>query len=173
LAKFSTSRTQNGAVRNGGVPVSDETGIDPKLRLTMRIVLAGRRWRSLLDERLRPLGHSAPRMEALSAIARSAQLSAQVDIAKRIGIEGPTLTRTLDHLEAEGLVQRLPDPNDRRANRIKLTRKGDEALAEINAAADDLRTRLLARFDAEAIDKANIFIADFLDCLEADGAPTP
>ncbi|HWL47658.1 MAG TPA: MarR family transcriptional regulator, partial [Sphingomonadaceae bacterium] len=90
-----------------------------------------------------------------------------------IGIEGPTLTRTLDHLEAEGLVQRLPDPNDRRANRIKLTRKGDEALAEINAVADDLRTRLLARFDTEAIDQANIFIADFLDCLETDGAPTP
>jgi len=134
----------------------------------MQMVLAARRWRSLLDDRLRPLGHSAPRMEAMSTIAHSPQLSAQVEIAKRIGIEGPTLTRMLDMLEADKLVERLPDPSDRRANRIRLTKKGEEVLAEINAVADELRTQLLARFDPEGIDKANDFIAQLLDCFEED-----
>ncbi|HWW63426.1 MAG TPA: MarR family transcriptional regulator [Sphingomonadaceae bacterium] len=138
------------------------------MRLTMQMVLAARRWRSLLDDRLRPLGHSAPRMEAMSTIAHSPQLSAQVEIAKRIGIEGPTLTRMLDMLEADKLVERLPDPSDRRANRIRLTKKGEEVLAEINAVADELRTQLLARFDPEGIDKANDFIAQLLDCFEED-----
>jgi MarR family transcriptional regulator for hemolysin len=107
-------------------------------------------------------------MEAMSTIAHSPQLSAQVEIAKRIGIEGPTLTRMLDMLEADKLVERLPDPSDRRANRIRLTKKGEEVLAEINAVADELRTQLLARFDPEGIDKANDFIAQLLDCFEED-----
>ena len=47
-------------------------------------------------------------MEALAAIINSPSLSAQVDIAKRLRIEGPTMTRMLDTLEADGLVERLP-----------------------------------------------------------------
>jgi MarR family transcriptional regulator for hemolysin len=172
LAKPSNARAKKEAAAFGGASTkpSRNAGIDPKFLLTMQMVLAARRWRSLLDDRLRPLGHSAPRMEAMSTIAHSPQLSAQVDIAKRIGIEGPTLTRMLDLLEADGLVERLPDPSDRRANRIKLTPKGGEALAEINAVANDLRTHLLARFDADTIDKTNLFLAQLLDCFD-NGIP--
>jgi len=170
LARPSTSRlkTRPASTDSGAPKLSRSAKLDPKLRLTMQMVLAARRWRSLLDDRLRPLGHSAPRMEAMSTIAHSPQLSAQVEIAKRIGIEGPTLTRMLDMLEADKLVERLPDPSDRRANRIRLTKKGEEVLAEINAVADELRTQLLARFDPEGIDKANDFIAQLLDCFEED-----
>ncbi len=85
-----------------------------ELGLMIAIVLAGRRWRALLDEKLRQLGHSASRMEAMAAIAYSPAATTQIQIAKRIGIEGPTLTRTLDMLEADALVERLPDPSDRR-----------------------------------------------------------
>jgi MarR family transcriptional regulator for hemolysin len=147
-------------------------GFDPKLLLTMRMVLAARRWRALLDERLRPLGHSSPRMETLSAIANSPKLSAQVDIARRIGVEGPTLTRMLDQLESDGLVKRLPDPSDRRTKRIKLTKKGETTLADINAAADELRSQLLAGFAPDAIDDANQFMAQWLDRLAETAAHT-
>ncbi len=87
----------------------------PAIRLTVQMVLAARRWRSLLDERLRLAGQSSARMEALAAIINSPWPSAQVDIAKRLRIEGPTMTRMLDPLEADGLVVRLPDPTDRRS----------------------------------------------------------
>jgi MarR family transcriptional regulator for hemolysin len=147
-------------------------GFDPKLLLTMRMVLAARRWRALLDERLRPLGHSSPRMETLSAIANSPKLSAQVDIARRIGVEGPTLTRMLDQLESDGLVKRLPDPSDRRTKRIKLTKKGETTLADINAAADELRSQLLAGFAPGAVDGANQFMAEWLDRLAETAAYT-
>ena len=71
---------------------------------TFRTIMVARRYRALLDDRLRPLGYGCARMETLATIAHSDRLSAQTEIAKRIGIEGPTLTRMLDALEAEGLV---------------------------------------------------------------------
>jgi MarR family transcriptional regulator for hemolysin len=130
---------------------------DPKFRMTVQIVLAARRWRSMLDEKLRAIGTSAARMEALSTIDRSPWLSAQVEIANRMGIEKPTLTRMLDMLEAEKLVERLPDPHDRRAKLIRLTPEGEKTLEAASQVANDLRAILLDEFDEQDIIHFNRF----------------
>ena len=135
---------------------------DRRFQVTLRIVLAARRWRSLLDERLRTIGQSAPRMEAMASIDRTPKPSTQVEIAKRIGIEGPTLTRMLDMLEAEWLVERLPDPSDRRAKLIRLTDEGRQALAETQAIAGALRDQLLAEFSEEELDLINALVGRIL-----------
>src|SRR5690606_10989024 len=113
------------------------------IRLTVNLVIVARRWRSLLDDRLRLVGQSSARMEALAAIINSPSLSAQVDIAKRLRIEGPTMTRMLDTLEKDGLVERLADPADRRTKQLRLTAAGEEILAAIFEIADEMRARLL------------------------------
>jgi len=142
---------------------------DRKFLVTVQIVLAARRWRSLLDERLRTIGHSAPRMEAMSSIDRVPRLSAQVQIAKHIGIEGPTLTRMLDMLEADRLVERLPDPSDRRAKLIRLTDKGHKALADTSAVAAALRDLLLAEFDDDELDQINHLVGRLLARFDDPG----
>ena len=43
------------------------------------------------------------------------------ELAKRTGLAKPTLTSMLDRLEKSGVLKRIPDPNDRRQIRIKLT----------------------------------------------------
>jgi len=134
-----------------------EGGTTRDIRLTVNLVLAARRWRTLLDERLRLIGQSAARMEALAAIINSPWPSAQVDIAKRLRIEGPTMTRMLDTLEANGLVERLPDPTDRRTKQLRLTPEGETALEEIFVIADELRDRLLAGIPAEKVEELNEF----------------
>jgi MarR family transcriptional regulator for hemolysin len=48
----------------------------------------------------------------------------QLDLARAIGIEGPTLTRHLDGLEQAGLVERQRGTLDRRAVQVQLTRAG-------------------------------------------------
>jgi MarR family transcriptional regulator for hemolysin len=123
-----------------------------ELAFAISTVLVARRYRALLDDRLRPLGHGTARMEALSAIAGLPKLSPQTAIAKRIGIEGPTLTRMLDTLEAEGLVVRLADPSDRRTKLIQLTPAGGEALAEIQMVADGFRHQVLEELDDGELD---------------------
>jgi MarR family transcriptional regulator for hemolysin len=134
------------------------TPLAAPLRLTIDVVLAARRWRALLDDRLRPLGQSAARMEAMAVISRSPPDSAQIEIARRIGIEGATFTRMLDALEADAMVERRPHPTDRRTKHIRLTAAGEAALAEILALAEDLRARLLDGFDPAEIDRTNTFL---------------
>jgi MarR family transcriptional regulator for hemolysin len=137
-----------------------------ELGLTIAIILAARRWRALIDEKLREIGHSASRMEAMSAIAYAPPQTTQIQIAKRIGIEGPTLTRTLDMLEADGLVERLPDPSDRRNKHMKLTEAGLDALAQMLAITSRLRGQLLEDIPMADI-RANLgFLSLLLERIE-------
>lgn len=53
----------------------------------------------------------------------------QADIAVRMGIEPMTLSAYLDRLEAMGMVERCPDPGDRRAKNVVATEKSDPVLA--------------------------------------------
>ena len=139
---------------------------DDQLRLTVLLVLVARKWRSLLDEKLRPGGQSSARMEALSAILNSPDGSAQVDIARRLRIEGPTLTRMLDALEKDGLVERQPAPGDRRTKRLQVTPQGEAALEDIFAVADIFRGRLLEGIEAEKLAEVSQFLTGLLERLD-------
>lgn len=138
----------------------------PAMLATIRIVLAARRWRAILDDRLRPSGQSAARMEAMSAILKTPGTKPQVEIAKRLRIEGPTLTRMLDTLEKDGLVERLPDPNDRRTKQLRLTGKGERTLEEIFEIAAGLRARLFDGIDIGDLEKVNAILGEVLDRLD-------
>ena len=141
-------------------------GTTPELRFTVQLVLAARRWRSLLDEHLRRIEQSSARMEAMAAILASPPLSAQVDIAKRLRIEGPTLTRMLDALEKDGLVERQPAPGDRRTKRLQVTAEGEAALEDIFAVADLFRGRLLEGIEAEKLAEVSQFLTGLLERLD-------
>jgi len=147
-----------------------ERNTSAEIRLTIAVVLAGRRWRAMLDEKFRPINQSSARMEALAAIINSPPLSPQVDIARRLRIEGPTLTRMLDSLEVDGLVQRLPDPADRRTKQLQVTPAGEAALKQMFDIADDLRDRLLEGFTSEQIDQLNDLVWELVNRLD-DGLP--
>jgi MarR family transcriptional regulator for hemolysin len=47
----------------------------------------------------------------------------QKEIADKLGLEGPTIIPIIDKLEKDGFVKRIVDRNDRRNNRIFLTKK--------------------------------------------------
>ena len=147
-------------------------GTTRDIRMTVNLVIVARRWRSLLDDRLRAIGQSSARMEALAAIINSRSLSAQVDIARRLRIEGPTMTRMLDTLEKDGLVERLADPADRRTKQLRLTGAGEKALAAIFEIADEMRDRLLDGLEPEKIEELNALLSGLSARLDA-GLPPP
>jgi DNA-binding MarR family transcriptional regulator len=49
-------------------------------------------------------------------------------LADRLHVEGPHATRQVQRLEAAGFVRRVPDPEHRRASRIRLTPAGRKVL---------------------------------------------
>lgn len=65
-------------------------------------------------------------------------------IAERLGAEPSNLTSVVDRLQARGLVERQPDPNDRRVKLLVTTDAG-------TAAAKDLRERLRFARDPLAV----------------------
>lgn len=69
-------------------------------------------------------GGSLPTWLILTSL-RGEQWRTQHELARSLGIEGPTLTRHLDTLERAGLVERRRDPGDRRAVQVELTKAGE------------------------------------------------
>jgi MarR family transcriptional regulator, transcriptional regulator for hemolysin len=78
----------------------------------------------------------------------------QLDLARAVGIEGPTLTRHLDGMERAGLVKRHRGEVDRRAIQVELTRAGHQLharlLKRVISFNQQLRTGLSAD-DLEAL----------------------
>ncbi|WP_051384392.1 MarR family winged helix-turn-helix transcriptional regulator [Nitratidesulfovibrio termitidis] len=100
-----------------------------------------RAWRMRLDQRLKPLGLSLATGGVLWSLAARSTLT-QIQLARHIGIEGSSLVRQVDKLEAEGLVRRVRNPEDRRANLLELTEAGEplarRVIAEGVAVRDEL-----------------------------------
>jgi DNA-binding MarR family transcriptional regulator len=63
----------------------------------------------------------------------------QSHLADRLHIEPMTLVAHLDRLEARGLIERCPDPQDRRAKLIRANAEGIATLARLRAASDVVR----------------------------------
>jgi MarR family transcriptional regulator for hemolysin len=147
-------------------------GSTPDIKLTVALVLVARRWRALVDERLRPLGQSSARMEALSAIMNSPDPSSQVVIANRLRVEGPTMTRMIDALSRDGLMERRAAPADRRTKYLSLTEKGKAALEEIFAVTDPMRELLLEGLTPEDLTRLHQVLKVMLFRLDAGLPPS-
>jgi MarR family transcriptional regulator for hemolysin len=85
------------------------------------------------NDRLAAAGGSVPTWLILSSL-KGDPLRTQLELARAVGIEGPTLTRHLDGLEEQGLVRRVRDTADRRAVKVELTDDGERVFRELRLA---------------------------------------
>jgi DNA-binding MarR family transcriptional regulator len=84
-------------------------------------------------------GVTASQYAALVTISKKGELTLG-ELAAAEGVAPPSMTRIAANLEQAGLVERRPDPLDRRVARVALSAKGAELLAE----ARTLRTLYLS-----------------------------
>jgi DNA-binding MarR family transcriptional regulator len=68
----------------------------------------------------------------------------QQEVARRMGVDRTTMVALIDELESKGLVQRRPDPDDRRKNVVLLTEAGRTTLRGAAAATEQAERRFLA-----------------------------
>lgn len=108
-----------------------------------RLGRLSRWWRGQLDERLKPLDLTQARWVVLVNLRRGGEGMLQKDLARFIGIEGPTLVRVLDYLEENGLIERQADMTDRRAKTVHLTDSGRRKLSDIDRLTSGFRDQLL------------------------------
>ncbi len=112
--------------------------------LTRDLLLAGRLWRKMAREAAARHGVSEAASAPLIWIDRLGENVRQNALAEAIGIEGASLVRLIDELQASGLVTRQPDPNDRRANSVSLTPRGRAVVTEVNEDIQNLRLVIFA-----------------------------
>ncbi len=79
-----------------------------------------RQMRSRFDIRARALGVTRQQWRVLLTLAREGEGRSQAELADALDVERITLCRMIDRLADAGLVERRPDPGDRRVRRIHL-----------------------------------------------------
>ncbi|TDQ39480.1 MarR family transcriptional regulator [Thiopseudomonas denitrificans] len=114
-----------------------------KHRFAMELAHVSRAWRAELDRRLVSTGLSQARwMVLLHLIRNEGTPPTQRELADLIGIESPTLARTLDTLEGMNMVQRQSCGEDRRIKRVLLTEEAREIASEIEEISRQLRSEV-------------------------------
>jgi MarR family transcriptional regulator for hemolysin len=109
----------------------------------------GRVWRRRADQALSAHGLSEAMSTPLLILSRRGKCVRQGVLANEMGIEGPSLVRLIDLLQAEGLVERREDPTDRRAKMLHVTPLGEAKVAEINRVLQRLRAELMNGIPSE------------------------
>jgi MarR family transcriptional regulator, transcriptional regulator for hemolysin len=89
------------------------------------------------------LGMTRAQAAVLANLARQEGIN-QVSLAQILELEPITLARLLDRLQAAGLIERRPDPKDRRAHLLYLTESAYPLLDHIFALAAAVREDALA-----------------------------
>jgi DNA-binding MarR family transcriptional regulator len=75
----------------------------------------------------------------------------QQQLHEKTAIDPSSMVAVIDELEAAGLAERRPDPDDRRARTIFLTDRGEQTLRRVRALAGDLQREFFASLTAEEL----------------------
>ncbi|WP_416137477.1 transcriptional regulator SlyA [Halomonas sp. HK25] len=124
-----------------------------------------RLWRAIIDERLAPLGLTQTRWVTLYHLWRLGDGQPQCDLARAIGVEAPSLVRTLDQLSRQGLVERRPCDQDRRTKRVFLTPAATPLLQRIDTVVREARGEMLAGLSEQDV----TMLAELLSRVEDNG----
>ncbi len=102
---------------------------------------AARQIRCLYDLRFAELGLNLSQASLL-AYAHEFGPNTQTTLAERMGLGRAATGTMIDQLEARSLIQRMPDPQDRRVWLISITESGQQLVEEITAIDEVVRESL-------------------------------
>lgn len=92
-----------------------------------------------------------PRGYQVLSMVTDGPCGTQASLAERIGVDRTVMTHLIDDLEGDGLVERKPDPADRRARRIELTPKGRSRYLELAARMNHVERAVLSGLDEASV----------------------
>ena len=108
--------------------------------------------KTFADQRARQYGMTRAQWAVLFRLDRSEGLK-QSELAELLDLQPITLTRLLDRLSDNGLIERRADPNDRRANRLFLTPAARPLLERLTVLGEDMMGTVLAGLDAKTSER--------------------
>lgn len=126
------------------------------------------RIRKMLDETLDDQGISNGDWKVLMSLrwAEGTRRSAG-ELARRAELTSGTMTSRLDHLEAEGLVRRVRDVNDRRSVIVELTAKGRKKIAQAMGVQGEKEKLLAAALTPKEMAQLNALLRKVMVSVES------
>lgn len=104
------------------------------------------------DQRARELGMTRAQWVVLARVERSEGLK-QCELADTLDLQPITLTRLIDRLCDNGLIERRSDPDDRRAKRLYLTPAARPVLDGLARLGADIMATVLEGIEPAAVEQ--------------------
>ena len=130
------------------------------------VTLTARAFMRVAEARLRLIGLGVAHVPALVALAEEGSLT-QREIAQRTHVEQPTAAALLQRMSAAGLIDRSPDPDDRRSTRITLSRRAHVVLPDALRLLGQANTAATAGLSAAEVEVLHDLLRRVLANLDA------
>jgi MarR family transcriptional regulator for hemolysin len=108
--------------------------------------------RTYADHKAAQFGITRAQWAVLVRLERSEGLN-QTELADVLDLQPITLTRLLDKLSDNGLIERRPDPSDRRAKRLFLTPAARPLLEQLAALGEETMASTVAGIEREGVEQ--------------------
>ncbi|RSZ36229.1 MULTISPECIES: MarR family transcriptional regulator [unclassified Variovorax] len=128
--------------------MTDDEASNP-LRLIGRVT---RGFTRIADGGLREFGFAVGQLPVLVSLKKSKALS-QAELARIAQVEQPSMAQLLARMERDGLVERVPDPVDKRSRLISLTPLASRRLPKAKTLMDTHAQEALAGFSPEEVEQ--------------------
>ncbi|MFI6484992.1 MarR family winged helix-turn-helix transcriptional regulator [Nonomuraea sp. NPDC050663] len=136
--------------------------------LTYALIKLTKMHRYRVTAELAELGLHVGQEMLLNQLWRQDGLS-QSELITRLGVEPPTVTKTLQRLEKAGFVRRSPDPRRPRASVVNLTQAGKDLQGPVEAIWQRLDQELLSQLAPEDRRTMVRLVHSLWSCPSAEG----
>lgn len=124
--------------------------------------------RRAFDAKAREIGVTRPQWQVLVMLRRHEGVN-QGGLAELLDVEPITVCRMVDRLQEADLVERRPDPADRRSWRLFLTGKAEELLAQLRPLGEAMEAQALGGISQQE----RAALAAALNRIRANLTPRP
>jgi MarR family transcriptional regulator for hemolysin len=126
-----------------------------------------RQWRRAVDRHMQPFGLTEATWLPLLRLSRAKAPMRQKELAASLALDGSSVVRLIDQLEASGFVRREEEAEDRRAKAILLTASGRAVARRAETIARRVREEALAGVPARDVEATLRVLAHVCATLEA------
>ena len=145
---------------------------NPRREFAFLINDVARLLKTYADQRARRLGITRAQWAVMARLEHHEGLK-QSELAEMLDLQPITLTRLVDRLCQNGMVERRPDPNDRRAKRLHLTPLARPLMDKLAELGQDMMGDVLDGFSLATIERMTLELSLAKENLKAAIAKRP
>jgi MarR family transcriptional regulator for hemolysin len=138
----------------------------PQREFAFLINDVGRLLRTYADQQARQFGMTRAQWAVLARLEYAEGLK-QSELAELLDLQPITLTRLVDRLCANGLIERRADPSDRRAKRLYLTAQARPLMNRLADLGENIMATVLEGLDAAKVEQMTANLSGVRDNLRA------